>query len=58
MLLESIADPSVGLELSLAVHCVKYGTIRFSLTCIFPYKDKICDSVFILENMDQKKPVF
>ena len=58
MLLESIADPSVGLELTLAVHCVKYGRIRFSLTRIFPYKDKFCDSVLILENMDQKKPVF
>ena len=31
---------------------------RFSLTRIFPFKDKITDSVFIRENVDQRKPLF
>ena len=32
----------------------EYG---FSLTCIFPYKDKIFDSFFIQENTGQRKLV-
>ena len=31
---------------------------RFSVTHIFPYKDRIVDSVFIWENAGQLKPVF
>ena len=31
---------------------------EFSLTRIFPYKDRIEDSVLIREYMDQRKPVF
>ena len=30
----------------------------FSLTLIFSYKERIVDSVLILENPDQRKPVF
>ena len=33
---------------------LEYG---FSLGCIFPNKDRIVDSVFIRENVGQKKPV-
>ena len=33
----------------------EYG---FSLTRIFPYKDRIGDAALIRENMDQRKPVF
>ena len=31
---------------------------RFSLTRVFPYKDKIFDSILIRENMGQRKPMF
>ena len=31
---------------------------RFSLTPIFPYKDRIVDSVLIREYTSQRKPVF
>ena len=32
----------------------EYG---FFLTCVFPYMDRIFDSVLISENTDQRKPV-
>ena len=41
-----------------AYHCVKYAKHGFSLTRIFPYEDRIYDSVIIRENMGQRKPVF
>ena len=31
---------------------------KFSLACIFPYKNRIEDSVLVLECEDQRKPVF
>ena len=42
----------------LVSHCLKMSEYRFSLTRIFPYKDRIEDFVLIRENAGQKKLVF
>ena len=37
--------------------CINYAKIRVSLNRIFPYKDRIYDSVLIRENTSQRKPI-
>ena len=41
----------------LKYHCVKYATIRFPLTSIFPYEGRILNSVLLPEITCQRKPV-
>ena len=38
-------------------HCIKYARLRVSLSCVFPYKDKMVDFVLIRENAGKRKPV-
>ena len=38
-------------------HCIKYARLRVSLSCVFPYKDKVVDFVLIRENAGKRKPV-
>ena len=47
-----------GLVFLWKAHCVKYTSIRVSLTRIFPYKNRIYDFILIRENADHGKPTF
>ena len=39
-------------------HCIKYSRIRFPLTCILSYKNRIVDCLLIRENTGPWKTVF